>query len=461
MSPFALSMSVFLSVILVRLFTLAFYPLMDTTEARYGEMARIMVETGNWLTPMFDYNVPFWGKPPLHTWMSASSIAIFGNNEFFMRLPHWLAGLASIGLTAMFAKRIQINTLNSAIVLASVAVFSVSAGAVMTDMALALGLTMAFAGFYLAWDGPNKWAYLGFIGLSIGMLAKGPVTIVIFALGAGLWLFWEYGFIKCWRELARRIPLVKGFTLLLLTSAPWFILAERATPGFLEYFFVGEHWLRFVESGWAGDLYGSAHDNPRGKIWLDFIGAALPWTLFIPQIIYRSYKELGWQFDSQTRFLLCWMLSPMILFTFAGNIQPAYVLPAAPALALLLAKTRKEADQKVLLSVAMIIPALLLISLLFIVPSKADYRADKRLLSDRDQELPTYYLYTDSFSSRYYSNGTVKTVKSPNDVEQSTAYYLVLPKDRKLDTMFTQNCEQVSFTKRRAMYLCQASQTNS
>ena len=51
-------------IILARLLSLASYPLMDTTEARYGEMARLMVETGNWLTPQIDYDVPFWGKPP-------------------------------------------------------------------------------------------------------------------------------------------------------------------------------------------------------------------------------------------------------------------------------------------------------------------------------------------------------------------------------------------------------------
>jgi 4-amino-4-deoxy-L-arabinose transferase-like glycosyltransferase len=62
--------------LLLRLISLAAYPLMDTTEARYGEMARLMVETGNWLTPQFDYGVPFWGKPPLFTWMSAYGIEL-------------------------------------------------------------------------------------------------------------------------------------------------------------------------------------------------------------------------------------------------------------------------------------------------------------------------------------------------------------------------------------------------
>ncbi|HBR94728.1 MAG TPA: dolichyl-phosphate-mannose--protein mannosyltransferase, partial [Opitutae bacterium] len=47
-------------------------PFTDTTEARYAEIARKMVETGDWITPQFDYGVPFWGKPPLHTWVSAA-----------------------------------------------------------------------------------------------------------------------------------------------------------------------------------------------------------------------------------------------------------------------------------------------------------------------------------------------------------------------------------------------------
>ena len=48
------------AVVGVRLLTLAAYPLMDPTEARYGEIARKMLETGNWVMPQFDYGVPFW-----------------------------------------------------------------------------------------------------------------------------------------------------------------------------------------------------------------------------------------------------------------------------------------------------------------------------------------------------------------------------------------------------------------
>lgn len=48
-----------------------FFPLFDTTESRYAEIARKMLETGNWVTLQQDYGVPFWAKPPLSIWLSA------------------------------------------------------------------------------------------------------------------------------------------------------------------------------------------------------------------------------------------------------------------------------------------------------------------------------------------------------------------------------------------------------
>jgi 4-amino-4-deoxy-L-arabinose transferase-like glycosyltransferase len=64
----------------VRLATLGAYPLMDSTESRYAEIARKMLETGDWLLPQFDYGVPFWGKPPASTWLEAASMAALGVN---------------------------------------------------------------------------------------------------------------------------------------------------------------------------------------------------------------------------------------------------------------------------------------------------------------------------------------------------------------------------------------------
>ena len=132
--------------LVLRLLSLATYPLMDTTEARYGEMARLMVETGNWLTPQFDYGIPFWGKPPMFTWISAIGIELFGLSEFAVRAPHWLAGFATILLVAYIAKRSGQSALVAAVVLATCGIFSLAAGAVMTDLALTLSKTISKPG---------------------------------------------------------------------------------------------------------------------------------------------------------------------------------------------------------------------------------------------------------------------------------------------------------------------------
>ena len=128
--------------------------------------------------------------------------------------------------------------------------------------------------------------------------------------------------------------------LVFATVLPWYWLAELRTPGFLEYFLVGEHWYRFMVPGWDGDRYGHAHVFARGTIWLFAVLAALPWSLLIP--------VAAWRFRHCTRaappadrpllgYLLLWALTPCVLFTLSRNILWTYVLPGLPALALLAA----------------------------------------------------------------------------------------------------------------------------
>jgi hypothetical protein len=71
--------------VLVRLLFLGSYPLADTTEARYAEVARLMLVSGDWITPQIEAGVPFWGKPPLSFWLTAGSFKLFGISEFAAR----------------------------------------------------------------------------------------------------------------------------------------------------------------------------------------------------------------------------------------------------------------------------------------------------------------------------------------------------------------------------------------
>ncbi len=121
---------------------------------------------------------------------------------------------------------------------------------------------------------------------------------------------------------------------------PWYLVAEARTPGFLEYFIVGEHWQRFVESDWQGDLYGHAHSFPRGTIWLFAILAFLPWSFVLPVVAWRRRRAgISATTDDRSlnRYLWAWALVPCVVFTLSGNVLWTYVLPAMPALAMLAA----------------------------------------------------------------------------------------------------------------------------
>ncbi|MBI5599543.1 MAG: glycosyltransferase family 39 protein [Deltaproteobacteria bacterium] len=371
-----------------RLFSLGAYSLTDTTEARYAEIGRKMYETNNWITPQIDYGVPFWGKPPLSTWLVAGSFRLFGVGEFTARLPSFVLSILICLLVYLsvpsglengdkshdgrHAGQTAVHDgLLSVTILASTGLFFITSGAVLTDQAMLLGTTLSMVGFWQAvedgwWaiaDGPEGaqeppvrvrlWGYLFFIGLALGLLAKGPVATVLTVFPIGAWVLWKKKAGLVWR----RLPWISGIALTLALAAPWYLLAESRTPGFLEYFFIGEHWKRFTQSGWKGDLYGNPHPWGRGAIWAQWFFAVLPWSfVLILTDVWPALRRPGALSgglgavlsDGRKSYLLLWAVTPMLFFTFAANILPTYVITGLPAFALLAAEAwpPEEAEGK-------------------------------------------------------------------------------------------------------------------
>ncbi|MGF1687916.1 glycosyltransferase family 39 protein [Photobacterium japonica] len=411
LTRFAMMLAV--GTVIVRLLTLGVYPLMDTTEARYGEMARIMYETGNWVTPMFDYNVPFWGKPPLFTWLSATGFEWFGVNEFAARMPHWVVGVVILMLTWVLAAKVRDRdeAWLAAAILATTTAFIVISGAVMTDTALTLGVTLSMVGFWLSWAKKSTfWGYMFFVGLAIGMLAKGPLALVLVGISLTLWLAQD----KRWKQIPHCLPWVKGSALFIVLSLPWYLLAEWKSPGFLNYFIIGEHIKRFVVSGWQGDLYGSAHDEVRGTIWVFWFLAALPWAPVLFYQVMRFFKE-GEEGVQTTHgymgFLWCWLLAPMILFTLAGNILASYVMPGLPALGLLIAgyHSQQNLPEKVF-KLGLVTPVLLIIVAGLLHLNVVGKEPEKGLMAAwsaqaEKENTALVYLNKRPFSAQFYSAG--------------------------------------------------------
>lgn len=313
-------------------------PQTDPSESRYAEISRKMVETHDWVTPQFDYGVPFWAKPPLSMWMSALGIQWFGANDFGARIFIFVAALGVVAVVIQMGREEfgRAQGLAAGAMLMGMPLFFYCSGAVMTDLPLVAGTTLAMAGFRLAVKRSSKgWGYVFFLGLAIGLLAKGPLVAVIALPPICLWLLLS----KQRKRVLESIPWLGGLLLMVAIAVPWYLLAERRTPGFLDYFLIGEHWRRFTVKGWRGDLYGRAHEEPFGMVWIYWLLMTFPWCLGIVALPFRRWRESrSWLFaeDARGLYLLSWALWPLIFFSASRNIIITYPLPALPALALLL-----------------------------------------------------------------------------------------------------------------------------
>src|SRR5690606_17305837 len=138
--------------LLLPLVSMAIVPFYDTSEPRYAEIARVMAQTGDWITPWFSPGVPFWGKPPLSFWAQALSMRLFGYGEFAVRLPSWLCMLLTVWIlfAGVRALRGPGLALRSALVYSTCALVYVTSGAVLTDPFLALGTTLSMMSFAVA-----------------------------------------------------------------------------------------------------------------------------------------------------------------------------------------------------------------------------------------------------------------------------------------------------------------------
>ncbi len=319
-------------------------PITDNSESRYAEMARWMAVSGNWITPEIQPGVPFWAKPPLAMWISACGIKIFGSNEFGARIFIFLTACAVLLLVYRWAaeRRGKDFALTAAFILFTAPVFVVTSGTVMTDLVMVAGTTLCMVAFWNVIEGggsARRWNTLFFAGLAVGLLAKGPIAVVLTLLPIGVWAFLTGRMLESWQ----RLPWVRGSLFTLALVAPWYIAAEIRTPGFLDYFLLGEHIKRFLVPGWEGDLYGNAHSETPGTIWFFGLAATLPWSLILlfmgPVFIRRRSSVragIREENDPWLGYLLCWSFAPLFFFTLSRNIISTYTLTGVPAAALVI-----------------------------------------------------------------------------------------------------------------------------
>lgn len=381
--------------------------LWDRDEPRNAGCASEMLQRGDWVTPMFNDELRG-QKPVLTYWLMMSAISVFGNNEFAVRFFSALLGVGTVVLTYLWVRHLLFPLIArwTGLILSTTLMFTLASRAATPDAPLIFCTSLAIAAYVLLtfqpsqhvdWEGvfsekrsarlrrpgvwfPSGWgAMLVYAAMALGVLAKGPIAVVLPTIVIGLFILvessfeshdLEHGSRRGWRWLASRVLSVMSpqrffkavwqmqpwwmLAMVVCISLPWFVWVGLRTDGeFLRQFFLREHFERAT----------TAMEGHRGAWWfypVAILIGVFPWSIaFVPAILIWRRLATSSASDLQTnetesgvaketiRMSGCWTSAwtlaavwaglQVTIFSLASTKLPSYVTPCYPAVALLLA----------------------------------------------------------------------------------------------------------------------------
>jgi len=305
--------------------------LINPDEGRYSEIPREMVATGDWLTPRLN-GIKYFEKPALQYWATAVAFTAFGEHHWTARLWPALTGFAGVIVTAFATAKLfgpQAGLIAGAVLAGSV-LWNIIGHVNTLDMGVSFFLAAAVFALCLAQrDDVNpresrRWQDGAWVLLALAVLSKGLIGLVLPAATVLAYAIWQ----RDWRFILRIRP-VRGLAVLLAVTAPWFIAVSLANPEFAHFFFIHEHFERFLTK--AHGRY-----QPMWYFIPILLLGMLPWLGSLLQGLAAGFRrEAGRRFQPQ-RFLLVWAVLVFVFFSVSSSKLASYILPIFPALAALI-----------------------------------------------------------------------------------------------------------------------------
>jgi len=308
--------------------------LYETTEGRYAECSREMLEKGNYLEPTLDYRY-HWTKPPLTYWAIAGGMRLLCPNEWGVRLYNAVAFFLTVLAIAWIGTTLWGKTtgIMAGLIYASSPFPVFGAYAVTTDTLLTLWGVSAVLCCIKASRGQSllerkTWIVAMWVFFGLGFLTKGPpALILLFPI-----LVWR--FLREEKKFKLANPL--GIFLFILIGFSWYVIVCFRHPELLSYFL----WQEVV----GRILSNSSHNHQWYKPFTIYLPVltlgAGPWLYFglkmiwkkrlFDPVIFRSYLQR----NSYSSFLLLWVLLPLIIFFLVKSRLELYVLPLYAPIAL-------------------------------------------------------------------------------------------------------------------------------
>ncbi|MEQ8345130.1 MAG: phospholipid carrier-dependent glycosyltransferase [Sneathiellaceae bacterium] len=315
-------------------------PYANPDEGRYASIAAEMLASGDWQTPRVN-GVQYLYKPPLFYWLEASAARTFGLTPFGLRLAPLL--VAVFGLCATYAAGRALFDRRTALwgagLLGSAFLYYVTSRFLSLDLTLGVFTAAGLFAFIAGIDMPDGWPrrlllWSLYVCAALAVMTKGLVAAVLIGLTVLLWL----AATGRWRLLARaELPI--GTLLFLLVAAPWHIAMTIDHPAFFDFYFIREHFERF--------LTREHHRYEPAWFFLAVLAVgALPWTPLLP----AAWRDLGGWWRQRrapvapdgrgggTLFLAIASLAVLAFFSLSSSKLIPYILPLFPPLALLAAR---------------------------------------------------------------------------------------------------------------------------
>jgi 4-amino-4-deoxy-L-arabinose transferase-like glycosyltransferase len=333
-------------------YTLGVRTLVPTDEGRYAEMAREMVATGDWITTRLN-GIKYFEKPPLQTWMNALTFGLFGLGEWQARLWTGLCGFLGVVLVSVTGRKVFNPRVGfyAGLILASSFLWAALGHINTLDMGLSGMMTLALCALLIAQRdnaSPTErrnWMLACWAGMALAVMSKGLIglvlpgaVLVIYTLIARDWAIW------------RRLHLVKGLCVFFAITTPWFVLVSLKNPEFPHFFFIHEHFQRFLTKV-----------HHREGPWYYFIPLLImgivPWLAVLVQGVVQGLRENSAGAFKPKRLLVVWAGFIFFFFSISSSKLPSYILPIFPALALLLAAYLDTASRKTWMATAGLVMA--------------------------------------------------------------------------------------------------------
>lgn len=348
----------FLGIAAFYLWGLGLLPLVGPDEPRYAEVAREMLVRHDLITPTLG-GIPWFEKPPLLYWFMIAGYRVLGVTEYAARLGPAVCGLLTAVFIYWIGKSIEVSQASrpvtgedaeqgldgvgrlSALVWLSSLGATVFSRGTSFDIVVTMTVTGAL-GCLVVWhvrvsaeaghDAGNVQARMPLVGfylfIGLSLLAKGLIGIVI-----------PFGVIAIYLVIRREWPhkkfvnsLLWGIPLAFAVAAVWFgPMISRHGWAFIDQFIIQHHFARFVTNKYH-------HPAPIYFYLPVLVALALPWTMFLGAALIKS-RRWHWRgsepLDRFRVFVFCWILVPLVFFSFSESKLTAYILPVLPAAALL------------------------------------------------------------------------------------------------------------------------------